>query len=253
MPIYQYFGNPAKFHGKPLFHILSNLKNFGRGRIITRAGFKGDEKPSFYRVLFAQPLMDQKNEEGRVIVEKVRNGVKYTEPVDLSKIAPLPDFILVPKDQEDTFCKWSALRDYSTDQDYVKEPKYYTMPPLLKLYMEREMNKRGTDLTDDSLLLPHYKTFVVKNTDVLAGRHKTEKYQETVTKCEGTAEYSYMEKISKDYEHGVGSEEGLNQVMDTIPDEMPFPTPFVGIRLYKLPWSNMNKRNQEDPRPIPEQ
>jgi len=141
MPIYQYFGHPARFHGKPLFHILSNLKNFGRGRIITRAGFKEDENPSFYRVLFAQPLMDQKNEEGRVIVEKVRNGVKYTEPVDLSKIAPLPDFLLIPKDEENTFCKWSELRDYSVDKDYVSEPKYYAMPPLLKLYMEREMNK----------------------------------------------------------------------------------------------------------------
>ena len=26
MPVYKYFGAPAKYHGKPLFHILSNLK-----------------------------------------------------------------------------------------------------------------------------------------------------------------------------------------------------------------------------------
>jgi len=252
MPIYQYFGNPAKFHGKPLFHILSNLKNFGRGRIITRAGFKGDEKPSFYRVLFAQPLMDQKNEEGRAIVEKVRNGVKYTEPVDLSKIAPLPDFMLVPKDEEDEFCKWSELRDYSVDKDYVTEPKYYTMPPLLKLYMEREMNKRGQVLTDESFLLPHFKTYQPKDSDILDS-DKAEKYQETVTRCEGTAGYSYVDNISKDYEYGVGSDEGLGQVIQKLPEEMPFPIPFVGIRLNKLPWSNIKRWNEEDPRPQPEE
>eukprot|EP00088_Acartia_fossae_P011130 TRINITY_DN15596_c0_g1_i1.p1 TRINITY_DN15596_c0_g1~~TRINITY_DN15596_c0_g1_i1.p1 ORF type:complete len:225 (+),score=51.59 TRINITY_DN15596_c0_g1_i1:137-811(+) len=196
MPVYKYFGNPAKFHGKPLFHILSNLKNFGRGRIITRAGFK-DEQPSFYRVLFAQPLMDTNSEEGRVIAEKVKNGVKYTEPVDLSKIAPLPDFILIPRDEEEQFCKWNEIREYSADKDYVVEPKYFTMPPLLRIYMEREMKNRGAETNQDSYLLPHYKTFQVKDTDELE-EGKFEKYQETITRCEGTAPYRYDDLISKD-------------------------------------------------------
>eukprot|EP00088_Acartia_fossae_P017755 TRINITY_DN2015_c0_g1_i4.p1 TRINITY_DN2015_c0_g1~~TRINITY_DN2015_c0_g1_i4.p1 ORF type:complete len:253 (+),score=69.76 TRINITY_DN2015_c0_g1_i4:594-1352(+) len=247
MPIYQYFGAPTKFHGKPLFHILSNLKEFGRGRIITRAGFK-DEKPSFYRVLFAQPLMDAKNEEGRVIVEKVKNGVKYTEPVDLSKIAPLPDFLLIPKDEEAKFCKWSELRDYSPDKDFVTEPKYYTMPPLLKLYMEREMKKREAKEDESTYLLPHYKTFKVKNFDQV-DEDKIEKYQETVTRCEGTAGYNYNDKISPLYAYGAGNEEGAAKVVEKLPEEMPFPTPFVGMRLYKLPWSNMDKWNdREEPR-----
>jgi len=249
MPIYKYFGHPAKYHGKPLFHILSNLKNFGQGRIITRAGFK-DEKPSFYRVLFAQPLMDQKSEEGRCIVEKVKNGVKYTEPVDLSKIASLPDFILLPKDQEEQFCKWSELRDYSEDKDYVVEPKYYKMPPLLRMYMEREMKKRGAETTENSYLLPHHKTFKVKNHDKLEVG-KIERYQETITRCEGTADYNYADSVSTDYQHGVETEESHQQVVGKLPEEMPFPTPFVGMRLYKLPWSNMNKWNTEDPRETP--
>jgi hypothetical protein len=49
MPIYKYFGAPARYHGKSLFHIICNLKDFGRGRIITRTSFSMDEKPSFYR------------------------------------------------------------------------------------------------------------------------------------------------------------------------------------------------------------
>ena len=118
MPVYKYFGYPAQFHGKPLFHILSNLKNFGVGRIITRSSYETEDKqvagPSFYRILWVQPLMDQESLLGSVVAEKVfeqsvipffccnmtvffqvRNGVKYTEPVNLQDLASVPDFKLV--------------------------------------------------------------------------------------------------------------------------------------------------------------
>jgi len=244
MPVYKYFGAPAKYHGKPLFHILSNLKGFGKGRIITRAGFQ-DEKPSFYRVLFAQPLMDQKSEEGRVLAEKVRNGVRYTEPVDLSQIAALPDFVLVPKREEEQFCKWSEIRDYSVEKDVVTEPKHFTVPPLLRLLMEREMKKRGEEVTEDRFLLPHFKTFKTKDREVLEPG-KEEKFQETVTRCEGTAEYSYADKIDPQYRYG--ALENREDILNKLPEEQPFPTPEVGMRLYKLPWSNMAKWNKEDAR-----
>ena len=75
MPVYKYFGHPAKYHGKPLFHILSNLKNFGVGRIITRSSYETEDKnvagPSFYRILWVQPLMDQESLLGSVVAEKV--------------------------------------------------------------------------------------------------------------------------------------------------------------------------------------
>ena len=78
MPVYKYFGKPAIYQGKPLFHILSNLKNFGVGRIIARSSFEAEpthnDKPSFYRILWAQPLMDDKSLEGRVVAERVRHG-----------------------------------------------------------------------------------------------------------------------------------------------------------------------------------
>lgn len=247
MPVYKYFGAPAKYHGKPLFHVLSNLKEFGKGRIISRAGFQ-DEKPSFYRVLFAQPLMDQKSEEGRVLVEKVRNGVRYTEPVDLSEIAALPDFVLIPKRQEEQFCKWSEIRDYSVEKDVVTEPKYFTVPPLLRLLMSREMKKRGEvgeEVSEDKLLLPHFKTFKVKDREELEPG-KVEKFQETVTRCEGTAEYSYADQISPQYRYGALDK--TEDILRKLPEEQPFPTPEVGMRLYKLPWSNMTKWNKEEPR-----
>ena len=73
MPVYKYFGHPVKHHGKPLFHILSNLKNFGQGRIVTRPSYQTEdgEAPSFYRILWVQPLMDRDNLLGSVVAEKV--------------------------------------------------------------------------------------------------------------------------------------------------------------------------------------
>jgi len=244
MPIYKYFGAPARYHGKSLFHIICNLKDFGKGRIITRAAFSKDEKPSFYRILFAQPLMDQKTEEGRAIVEKVRNGVRYTEPVDLSQIAALSDFLLVPKHLEKEFCKWESLRDYSPEQDYVVEPKYYTMPPLLRLVMEREMRSRGEEPREESFLLPHYKTFSTKNMEVLE-EGKVEKYQETVTRCEGTVAYNYTDMVGRRYHYGL-TESGVESCVARLPDEAPVPRPEVGMRLYKVPWSDMEKLNNKD-------
>jgi len=246
MPVHKYFGAPAKYHGKPLFHILSNLKNFGRGRIITRAGFK-EEKPSFYRVLFAQPLMDKKSEEGRAIVEKVFNGVRYTKPVDLSQIAPLPDFILLPKNEEQAFCQWDKIRDYSPEIDVVVEPKHFTVPPLLRLLMERDAAARGEVITEDDLLLPHYKTYIPKDrVELEPGKEVV--FQETITKCSGTAGYNYADEIRGEFSYG--ARDNAERVMEELPDEMPFPTPFVGMRLYKIPWSNMDKRNKEDKREL---
>ena len=47
-------------------------------------------------------------------------------------------------------------------------------------------------------------------------------------RCEGTAQYRYSDVVSKEFEFGVGSEDGNKQVVDKLPEEMPFPTPFVG-------------------------
>ena len=51
-------------------------------------------------------------------------------------------------------------------------------------------------------------------------------------RCEGTAEYKYSDAVSKEFEYGVGSQDGNKQVVDKLPEEMPFPTPFVGKIFY---------------------
>jgi len=234
MPIYKYFGSPAIYHGKSLFHILCNLKQFGVGRIVTRAAYDKDPLPSFYRILFAQPLMDDKTVEGRVIAEKVDKGVRYTEPVDLSNIASIPDFKLVPRAEEPEFCRWGEVRDYSPDKDFVVKEKYFTVPPLMKILLEREMKNRGETPTEESFLLPAYKTYpkldCTQTGNQIIG-FKTEKYQETMTVCEGTGSYNYSDKIPAVFR-------AKGETVEDFPEERPMPSPAVSMRMYKIQWEH---------------
>jgi len=212
---------------------------------VTRSVFEAepsqDQQPSFYRILWAQPLMDTSTVEGRVVAEKVRKGVKYTEPVDLGNLAPVPDFRLVSRRDEERFCKWECLRDFSTDVDYVTEPKYFTVPPLLQLLMERNMAERGETPGEESFLLPHYKTFIPKDVELVTGMGKPrkEKHQETITRCEGTASYDYSDSVSPAF--GLDPEQDL---LSVLPEEPPMPAPAVGMRLYRWPDDSRNHKEE---------
>lgn len=244
MPIYKYFGHPARYHGKPLMHLLTNLKEFGRGRIISRTSWDADVKsgPSFYRVLWAQPLMDQETVEGRVVAQMVRKGVRYQEPVDLAEIAPIPDFRLVPRDEESEFCQWDKLRNFSPEIDCVTEPKHFSLPPLLRLLMERNMKERGETGVEENFLLPHYKTYSVKDKETIQlpeeRKGRVVKHQETVTKFEGVESYQYMESGTANY----------RELLSQMPEEPPYPQPGVGMRLYKIPVSDKIGKFKEEVR-----
>ena len=104
-------------HGKKLFDILCNLKNFGRGRIIYSTLEQQYSEPSFYRILLAQLEMDLDNPQtygtgtgknwvkigtgSRVVTERVYRGMHYTTPFnltgELNKQMQFPDYRLVPK------------------------------------------------------------------------------------------------------------------------------------------------------------
>ena len=142
---YVYVGHPSVYTGKRLFKILCELKNYGQGRIVYRTTEQGQAKPSFYRILLAQPEMDPNFEKGRVVAEKVFNGLRRQKPCILSDDAQFPDFNLVPKSEEDNFCKWNELRYFDVEKDAEAKPKYFEMPPLLKLYLEQIHNKKLED------------------------------------------------------------------------------------------------------------
>ena len=71
--------------------------------------------------------------------------------MQLRDVAPVPDFKLVPRDLEMEYCKRDKVRDLNPDIDFVTEPKYYTMPPLLKLLMERNLKESMRPLMKNPL------------------------------------------------------------------------------------------------------
>ncbi|CAG7817882.1 unnamed protein product [Allacma fusca] len=61
-----YVGRPANYHGRPLWEILLNLKNFGVGRLVTRSTFNFRyPETTFYKILHVEPtVIDYKLQEG---------------------------------------------------------------------------------------------------------------------------------------------------------------------------------------------
>jgi len=195
--------------------------------------------------------MDKHTLEGRVVAERVRHGVRYQEPVDLADIAPLPDFKLIPREEEAEVCRWDSLRPFSAEEDTIVEPAHFTCPPLLRMLMERNMKERGEEITADALLLPHNRTYVPRDTETVEvgdsqapGRKSREKprlvkHQELPTRCEGTASYQYTEAVTEKYR----PKEGEN-VLERLPEEGPMPQPSVGMRLSKWPDTFRNPKDE---------
>ena len=89
--------------------------------VIKRSCFEAEpshnDNPSLYRILWVKSLMDDKSLEGRVVAERVRHGIRYTQPVQLQEADPVPDFRLVAKVAEAEYCKWDKVRDFSEELD----------------------------------------------------------------------------------------------------------------------------------------
>ena len=157
---YVYVGHPSIYHGKKLFKILCQLKNYGQGRIVYRSTEQvNPDLPSFYRILLAQPEMDSKQELGRVVAERVYQGRRRKEPFNLSEEAQFPDFKLVAKEDEEQFCQWRKVKDFVHERDAVAKPSKIEMPPLLKLFVERNREAHGEQVNQDDLVLPAYKIY----------------------------------------------------------------------------------------------
>lgn len=57
----KYIGRESHFHGKSLYEIARNLKNFGEGRYVYRVSFSNRYKePSFYKLTSVTPDMNAK-------------------------------------------------------------------------------------------------------------------------------------------------------------------------------------------------
>ncbi|ODM94563.1 Ribosomal L1 domain-containing protein 1 [Orchesella cincta] len=144
MPI-RYFGRTNQNFGRPLWEIVMNLKNFGKGRLITRSKYLEDcpDVPSYYRIVGVQPHILEYPEtfKGNIYVEEVFRGRNRSEVIDIGKEAELADFQLVHKDQEPTILK--KVEEFLANPDNhtpIVRPKTAPLPPVWKLIIARERN-----------------------------------------------------------------------------------------------------------------
>ncbi|GFT82174.1 uncharacterized protein NPIL_567021 [Nephila pilipes] len=124
-------GKKSPFTGKLLFEILNNLKNYGLGRVIMRNSFKKYPELSFYVIKKVIPMREtigpgpDELVYGNVWVEEVFRGKKLEGLRLLQSDTYLPDFYLVPREEEDKYLNYQS-------KDVVKIlPKYDSVPPVL--------------------------------------------------------------------------------------------------------------------------
>lgn len=132
MPVI-YIGKPSKHVGKTLFEILCNLKNFGIGRMVIRSHFHKYKEPSYYIIKKVEPQMDPENKWGYVWTESVFRGRKFPELEKLDSTF-LPDFQLIPKDDEHTF-----LENKSVMAGNILPPDM-EFPPLMSEILRIDKN-----------------------------------------------------------------------------------------------------------------
>ncbi|GFS33947.1 uncharacterized protein TNIN_390641 [Trichonephila inaurata madagascariensis] len=124
-------GKKSPYTGKLLFEILNNLKNYGLGRVIMRNSFKKFPETSFYIVRKVVPMREtigpgpDELVYGNVWVDEVFRGRKLEGLRLLQSDTYLPDFYLVPREEEDQYLNYQS-------KDVIKIlPKYDSVPPVI--------------------------------------------------------------------------------------------------------------------------
>ncbi|XP_017884458.1 uncharacterized protein LOC108627640 [Ceratina calcarata] len=146
MPI-KYVGRTNTFKGKPLWEILGNLKNHGVGRMVIRHKQQRYAEASYMRILKVAALPDtsQHPHDPRsvmVLVQQVFRGKTVPEPVQLDTTTYKPDYMLIPKDQEEKF-----LNSTETPEERIL-PRTTDFPPLLKELLIRQARQQKQEIKD---------------------------------------------------------------------------------------------------------
>ncbi|XP_027231581.1 uncharacterized protein mRpS34 [Penaeus vannamei] len=146
MPYVQ-VGRTHSFLGKRLWEILCSLQDFGVGRMVVRSRLERYPEVSYFRIVSAEPQMDQgrphmdeDNMRGKVLAEQIFRG-KNMGIVNLSKTSYKTDFRLIHKHEE---AKYLQKAEESIPCDVKIFPQTMEMPPLLKMFAEREGHSATT-------------------------------------------------------------------------------------------------------------
>ncbi|EGT51950.1 hypothetical protein CAEBREN_04842 [Caenorhabditis brenneri] len=126
--------------GKFLFEILSQLRNFGVGRLVTKNEWtrKWPNNPSYMKILRAEPGMDRWLFEGKVYAEWVFRG-KNLGVYEFSKDLNRSDWQLIHKHQEKSYTTCS------TPMEPLVLPDSFPLPPLQVHLSQKSAKKNGLD------------------------------------------------------------------------------------------------------------
>nr|CAH7718529.1 unnamed protein product [Callosobruchus chinensis] len=144
---YKYIGRVTDYKGKTLWEILGNLKNNGVGRIVARNKFE-----CYYKILKVETLANPQEpsvdslRKVRALVEKTFRGKTFPKPVLLESSTYKTDYILIPKDEEEKYCK----KPVSSVAEHIL-PRTMEFPPLLKELLIREAEARGQKIEEPKL------------------------------------------------------------------------------------------------------
>ncbi|KAH9498859.1 28S ribosomal protein S34, mitochondrial [Bulinus truncatus] len=146
MPI-RYIGRQPFFKGKALYEICRQLRDFGIGRIVYKTSLaeKWPTQKTYYRLTKVVPDMTCK--------EDTFQGTAWGYEVFRGKETGLKqittghqfDWILVPKNEEEEFCKNSEVFDI----DINSLPKTISCPPLLAMNLKKEAGASNKSLPQE--------------------------------------------------------------------------------------------------------
>lgn len=147
MPI-RYVGRQSHFHGKSIFEIARNLKNFGEGRYVYRVSFtKRYKEPSFYKLTSVVPDMNAKGYcFGTASGEKVFRGKNMGNCVIDSGMKH--DWRLIPKDEEHIWLE--AAKNCEVQPNIIVQDKR-RLPPLMEKIFIEEMLADGLKLDESEI------------------------------------------------------------------------------------------------------
>lgn len=184
MPKIQYIGVKTENVGKLLFEILTNLKNFGVGRMIHRGSLTARyPEPTYFIIKQAEPIMDEKLWHGRVFAEYVFRGRRYPELYEVKDVF-LPDFQLISKEEEEVFKKGYEIRTMGELGTEIFLPQFYKVPPLMEEFLKRRRIGTAKEDYKEGFRLP----LIYPEEDMTKYRNRIVEDETTTMKTELDAE-----------------------------------------------------------------
>ncbi|XP_028039015.1 uncharacterized protein LOC114249585 [Bombyx mandarina] len=147
--VIKYVGRTTDFKGKSLWEIVGSLKNFGVGRIIVRSVFLRYPEPSFMKIVKVQTCPDEERRRVRVWVEKTFRGQKLPNLTEIYRTSYKTDYQLIPKREESRLLE--SINTIGSKADVIL-PNSIEMPPLMKLFIIKDHEKKGLETSKDFMM-----------------------------------------------------------------------------------------------------